>query len=1194
MKTKRFLSVILAALMLLSLFPLSAGAYSKEQATLTFTGDGITETVNGSGYTIDGKSLTITSNGTYRINGSCDEGKIEVSKNLSNVTLILDNLTLSNSDTAPVIVKKSSSVLMKLVGTSTITNNEEASKETTDPDNFEGAAVKVKSGSSLTIFGDGTLNAVGNAKNAIKGAAKSSLKVDGGTIKATAVNNGIAFDGSIVINAGAFNVTAGNDAIKSEPDEGDTASAGTVTINGGSFTINAQGDGIQAAENLTINNGAFDIKTLNGYNSSSFNKDTMSCKGLKASGNNDSETEPTNELVINGGAFNLNTADDAVHSDGYCDITGGTFYIYTGDDGVHADATLTLGTENGYERDPEIYIYSSYEGLEGAVVNAYSGKFYVKASDDGINAAGGSSNGSQSQQGQDPFRPGGNRPGQGGNPGGFNPGGQGSASSNYSLNIYGGSFYVDCEGDGLDSNGALNLLGGDITVLSMRSGGDNSPLDSDGTITINGATVFAAGSRGMGVNLSNSSQKAFTSTSSYNADSVINITSSGSILRSEKLVRNINYLLYSSPNLGNCSVSTASSVDKCKSNAFAHNWDNGTVVKAATASEAGLIKYTCSDCSAVEYKTAEKLFSAAEYVEEDETAAVTENTTVYTATFNTDEHSSIEVYYKQDYTQASETNAKTAIARNSDTGESDGTGDGQINFRIVTDEGYKVDSVTVEGTYNKLKDLSLTELIDNLYRITKVGSDLTVIVTTTAVTGEEEEDKGYNVSFVTDANSSIDVYYTKDSTNTSETGVTAAVSRNSTSGVPDSTGEGQVNFAVNVAEGYEVDTVTVDGNYNNLKTPSELGTENIYRVTKVAGDLIITVTTKEKSSEETTTEPATEASENVTQEPVETTTQEPTQTQTAENTETPTCDTTGLPASENITTDPVSTETVESPTQETTGVSVPDTTGENAPDTTGVPVPDTTGENVPDTTGVPVPDTTAPPVTESTEPTTTSPVSTAASQSTKNDFKTIDSFIKNSKNEEISGAVFGALKAKAVKIKKKSLTLKWNKVSGASKYVVYANKCGKSNKYKKLATLSGSKTSYKVTKAAGKKLKKGTYYKFIVVAVDKNGKVISTSKTIHAATKGGKVGNYKSVTTAAKKNKVTLKVGKTFKLKAKAVAQSKKLKVKKHRAIKYESSDKSIATVNSKGKITAKKKGTCYVYVYAQSGTFKKIKVTVK
>lgn len=204
MKTKKIFSVILAVLMMLSVFPLSASAYSKEQATLTFTSGGITETVSGSGYTINGTSLSITSDGTYRITGSCSEGTVEVGKGLTNVTLILDNLTLSSANTAPIIVKKSSSVLMKLVGTSTVTNNEEASKETTDPDNFEGAAIKVKSNSNLTVFGDGTLSAVGNAKNAIKGGAESTLTVDGGTIKATAVNNGIAFDGSIVIKRGKF------------------------------------------------------------------------------------------------------------------------------------------------------------------------------------------------------------------------------------------------------------------------------------------------------------------------------------------------------------------------------------------------------------------------------------------------------------------------------------------------------------------------------------------------------------------------------------------------------------------------------------------------------------------------------------------------------------------------------------------------------------------------------------------------------------------------------------------------------------------------------------------------------------------------------------------------------------------------------------------------------------------------------
>lgn len=53
--------------------------------------------------------------------------------------------------------------------------------------------------------------------------------------------------------------------------------------------------------------------------------------------------------------------------------------------------------------------------------------------------------------------------------------------------------------------------------------------------------------------------------------------------------------------------------------------------------------------------------------------------------------------------------------------------------------------------------------------------------------------------------------------------------------------------------------------------------------------------------------------------------------------------------------------------------------------------------------------------------------------------------------------------------------------------------------------------------------------------------------------------------------------------------------LKEHTAvIRYESSNKEIATVDSKGKIKAKAKGTCYIYVYAQNGVYKKIRVTVK
>ncbi|MGN1084155.1 MAG: hypothetical protein ACI4QX_04080 [Lachnospiraceae bacterium] len=37
-----------------------------------------------------------------------------------------------------------------------------------------------------------------------------------------------------------------------------------------------------------------------------------------------------------------------------------------------------------------------------------------------------------------------------------------------------------------------------------------------------------------------------------------------------------------------------------------------------------------------------------------------------------------------------------------------------------------------------------------------------------------------------------------------------------------------------------------------------------------------------------------------------------------------------------------------------------------------------------------------------------------------------------------------------------------------------------------------------------------------------------------------------------------------------------------------------MATVNNNGKITAKKKGSCYIYLYAQNGQAERVKVVVK
>lgn len=132
-----------------------------------------------------------------------------------------------------------------------------------------------------------------------------------------------------------------------------------------------------------------------------------------------------------------------------------------------------------------------------------------------------------------------------------------------------------------------------------------------------------------------------------------------------------------------------------------------------------------------------------------------------------------------------------------------------------------------------------------------------------------------------------------------------------------------------------------------------------------------------------------------------------------------------------------------------------------------------------------------------------------------------------------------------------------------SDIIFYAAKSDKKDKFTKVASVTG--TSKTIKKIGGKTLEKGAYYSFMIIAVDNNDKVISSSVIIYVATEGGKVSNYSAVKTGVKGNKVSLKKGAKFKLKATSVIKNKKLKVKKHSGFRYVSTNKKIATVSKKG-----------------------------
>ena len=449
---KKLLAALLASALAAGLLPTSACAasdYTTANATLvTLTDSSATAKGKYTGYEIDGTDVSITAAGTYVFSGDCDDGSITVKKGVTGVTIVLNGLTLTNDDSAAITLNKTAEAsLIAAAGTTNTVADTEGS-------NDENAAVKVKSGASLSIGGTGTLTVDGNAKNGIKGAADAVITVAEVKLNINAANDGLSCDDELTIAGGTLHITAGGDAVKASPDTGDTenpdtTSLGNVTISGGTLTLNATEDGIQADGDLTISGGTFHVKT-NGGHTTALTDDSASCKGFKAG----------KTLTVTGGTLTVDSADDALHAGTDVTISGGTLTLATGDDGVHADNDLVIGTKGASSTStPHINITASYEGLEGTTVTVYSGDIDVAASDDGVNAASST---------------------------------LGERSDKYAINIAGGDLYIDAGSDGLDSNNDINITGGKVEVYGADAMMD-AAIDYDGTFTLSGGTLFGAG-----------------------------------------------------------------------------------------------------------------------------------------------------------------------------------------------------------------------------------------------------------------------------------------------------------------------------------------------------------------------------------------------------------------------------------------------------------------------------------------------------------------------------------------------------------------------------------------------------------------------------------------------------------------------------------------------------------------------------
>ncbi len=422
---------------------------------------------------IDGGRITIRSAGSYTLTGLLEDGQILVDAAKSDkIELILNGADITSKTSAAIYVRTADKVTIRTAEGSVNSLANGGTYTAIDENNIDAVLF---SKDDLVLSGGGTLAVKAAAGHGV--VSKDDLEIQDGTYILTAAGHGLSANDSITVSGGTLSVTAGKDGFHAANSE--DSSLGNILIEGGELGIVSSGDGVSADGTLTVDAGYLSVTAGGGAKKTV--SDT-SAKGLKSAGN----------LVIKGGTFVLDCADDAIHSNADVTLSGGVFTIATGDDGVHADEALVVSGGS-------ITVTESYEGLEGLSVEITGGTLSLRSSDDGINAAGGQDASGFGGPGGDRFGPGGifGKPGQSGS------GSSDSSSSSY-IRIAGGSIEIRADGDGVDSNGTLEISGGTLYISGPTSSA-NGALDFDSSGVITGGCVVAVGAAGMAQNFGSAS-----------------------------------------------------------------------------------------------------------------------------------------------------------------------------------------------------------------------------------------------------------------------------------------------------------------------------------------------------------------------------------------------------------------------------------------------------------------------------------------------------------------------------------------------------------------------------------------------------------------------------------------------------------------------------------------------------------------
>ncbi len=375
----------------------------------------------------------------------------------------------------------------------------EASAETTESDNTftftdNGITAEDESGSgfkisdtALTINASGTYTVTGSCSD-------GSIKVKKGTTGVTLILKDLDLTSLTTAPVTCNKLSQVNIVIDGEVSlEDSLANSEDYLINTYGYAEDAEE--LEDAENAVLKCKGGSVVTISG--NGTLNITAKAKNGIKsgatldADGNEvaaDSSSDYFASLTLSGITLNVDTTGvyvpdsdtygDCINGESYVWIKSGTYNFKAGDDAIKCDYTLDIGSSGASNSALDINITKCVEGIEGAIVNFYSGDIDINATDDCVNAANSDLSGYQ-----------------------------------FELNVEGGDIYgVSAnDGDALDSNGTVTINGGKVVVFGGPNGnavdtGTDGNNSIDDSFIITGGTFFGAGTSAMSIVPETSSQ----------------------------------------------------------------------------------------------------------------------------------------------------------------------------------------------------------------------------------------------------------------------------------------------------------------------------------------------------------------------------------------------------------------------------------------------------------------------------------------------------------------------------------------------------------------------------------------------------------------------------------------------------------------------------------------------------------------